>query len=183
MESLIARLLQDFEAGKMTRRQLIQSLAMVATAAYAGAGSPVAAAGGFKATSVDHISYQVSDYKRTRDFYVELLGMTMSRENANFSSCELTFGDSMLVVRNRPSQPEQAPTPRVDHFSFRVENWDTDRVKAELERRGFKPRLDTGGPAGPANYASFHVEDLDGFDLQISGFVTPGDTLYKKPGA
>ena len=125
----------------------------------------------------------MSDYKRTRDFYVNLLGMTVSRENANFSACELTFGDSMLVVRNRPTQPEQPSTPRVDHFSIRVESWDTDRVKAELERRGFKPRLDTGGPAGPPNYASFYVEDPDGFDLQISGVARPGDSLYKKPGA
>ena len=183
MESIIARLLQDFEAGRMSRRQLIQSLAMAATAAYAGAGAPVAAAGGFQTVGVDHISYQVSDYKRSRDFYSDLLGMTVSRENANFSSCELTFGDSMLVVRNRPVQSEQASAPRVDHFSFRIENWDTDRVKAELERRGFKPRLDTGGPTGPANYASFHVEDPDGFDLQISGAVKPGDSLYKKSGA
>jgi catechol 2,3-dioxygenase-like lactoylglutathione lyase family enzyme len=181
METVIARLLQDFESGKMTRRQLIQSLAIVATGVYAEAGQRAAAAGGFKALGVDHISYQVSDYKRTRDFYVDLLGMTVSRENANFSSCELTFGDSMLVVRNRPAQPEQSSTPRVDHFSFRVEDWETDRVKAELERRGFKPRLDTGGPTGPPNYASFHVEDPDGFDLQISGVVRPGDSLYKKP--
>ena len=131
MESVIARLLQDFEAGKMTRRQLIQSLAMAATAVYAGAASPVDAAGGFKTVGVDHISYQVSDYKRSRDFYVDLLGMTVTREYANFSTCELAFGDSMLVVRNRPAQPEQPSAPRVDHFSFRIENWNTDRVKGE----------------------------------------------------
>ena len=35
MEHMIARLLQDFEQGKMTRRQLIQSLALAATAASA----------------------------------------------------------------------------------------------------------------------------------------------------
>src|SRR5271169_5716859 len=38
MESLIAQLLQNFEQGKMTRRQLIQSLALAATAA-AGVGA------------------------------------------------------------------------------------------------------------------------------------------------
>jgi catechol 2,3-dioxygenase-like lactoylglutathione lyase family enzyme len=183
MEAVVARLLQDFEAGRITRRQLIQSLAMACTAAYAGTAAPVAAAGGFKTVAVDHISYQVADYKRSRDFYVDLLGMTVSREYANFSTCELTFGDSMLVVRNRPAEPQQPAAPKVDHLSFRIEGWDTDRVKRELERRGFTPRLDTGGPLAPANYASFHVEDPDGFDLQISGVVKPGDSLYKKPGA
>jgi hypothetical protein len=112
MESVIARLLQDFETGKMTRRQLIQSLAMAATAAHAAAG--VAAAGGFKAIGVDHISYQVSDYKRTRDFYAGLMGMRVSNENERFSQCELHFGNSMLLARNRP-QSGQASGARVDH--------------------------------------------------------------------
>jgi hypothetical protein len=53
-------------------------------------------------------------------------------------------------------------------------------VKAELERRKLKARLDTNG--GP-NYVSFHVQDPDGFDLQISGTAGPGDSQYKKPGA
>jgi len=55
MENIIAKLLQDFEQGKMNRRQLIQSLAM--TAAVAGAtGSAVAAEGekkAFKAVAVN----------------------------------------------------------------------------------------------------------------------------------
>ena len=36
MESVIAKLLQDFERGKMNRRQLIQSLSLAAAAAAAG---------------------------------------------------------------------------------------------------------------------------------------------------
>ena len=43
MEHIIAKLLQDFEQGKMNRRQLIQSLAMAATAASAAAPAKAAA--------------------------------------------------------------------------------------------------------------------------------------------
>jgi catechol 2,3-dioxygenase-like lactoylglutathione lyase family enzyme len=180
METVIARLLQDFDAGKMTRRQLIQSLAMAATAASATAG-PQIASGRFKTIEVDHISYQVSDYKKTRDFYADLMGMSVANENERFSQCELNFGNSILIARNRTPQSGLASGPRVDHIAYRIENWDTDKVQTELQRRGLKPRLDTGGPAGPVNYASFHVEDPDGFDLQISGVARPGDSLYKKP--
>ena len=35
MEAIIAKLLQDFEQGKMSRRQLIRSLAVTASAAAA----------------------------------------------------------------------------------------------------------------------------------------------------
>jgi catechol 2,3-dioxygenase-like lactoylglutathione lyase family enzyme len=179
METVIARLLSDFETGKVTRRHLIQSLAAIASAAASAA--PVAAAGGFKTVSLDHISLEVTDYRRTRDFYAELMGMRVENDSARFSQCELHFGDSMIIARNRPSRSGPSGA-RVDHVAYRIGNWDTDTVKAELDRRGLKPRLDTGQPIGPADYASFHVKDPDGFDLQISGTARPGDSQYKKSG-
>jgi len=52
-------------------------------------------------------------------------------------------------------------------------------VKAELERRGLKPRLQQGGAGDTPNYVSFHVEDPDGVGVQISGIARRGDSLYK----
>jgi hypothetical protein len=51
-----------------------------------------------------------------------------------------------------------------NHISFGIEPWDTDAVKAALERRGLAPRPDMQG----ANDKSWHVFDPDGRDLQIS---------------
>ncbi len=108
MENVIATLLQDFENGTMNRRQLIQSLALAATAAAAGVSAPTAAAASsFKTISLDHISYQVSSYKRTRDFYADLMGMAVSDDNGS-TQCSLHFGDSVLIARNRRRQPGQA---------------------------------------------------------------------------
>jgi len=176
MEALIARMLQDFENGSMTRRQLIHSLAVAASAVAAAPAPATAAGAGFKAVALDHVSYQVRDYKRTRDFYVDLMGMTVAQDNGK-NQCELHFGESILLPRNRAAQSGQA---RVDHIAYRIANWDTDKVRAELDRRGMKPRLDTGRPDFPADYASFHVTDPDGFDLQISGVVGPGDSQYRR---
>jgi catechol 2,3-dioxygenase-like lactoylglutathione lyase family enzyme len=177
MEHIVAKLLQDFENGKMSRRQLIQSLTIAAAAAAgaATAESSEAAANGFKAISLDHISYQVSDYRKTRDFYADLMGMTVSDDNG--SQCQLHFGESILLPRNRQKQTGRpggpAPKPTVDHIAYRIDNWDTDKVRAELEHRGLKPRLDTnsGIPIGGLPYVSFHIDDPDGFNLQISGVV------------
>jgi catechol 2,3-dioxygenase-like lactoylglutathione lyase family enzyme len=184
MEQVFAGLVKDFEDGKMNRRQLIQNLAVAAAAVWAPtAGSTqVSAQGqGFKTVTLDHISYQVADYKRTRDFYADLMGMKVTDDNGT-SQCQLHFADSLLLPRNRRQRPGEPvdpnPKPLVDHIAYTVDNWDTDRMKAELDRRGLKPRLDTGG--GP-NYVSFHVPDPDGFDLQISGTAKPGDSQYKKP--
>lgn len=185
MESVIAKLLQDFENGKMSRRQLIQSLALAATAASAtsAGASPLRPAGGFKTIALDHISFEVSDYTKIRDFYSDLMGMEVTGDNGK-NQCSLHIGDQgTIIARNhfqRQGQPvDPNPKPKVGHIAYKIDNWDTDKVKAELERRGLKPRLDTGGGNG---YASFHVIDPDGFDLQISGTPKPGDPLYKKPG-
>lgn len=160
MEHVIAQLLQDFEHGRLTRRQLIQTLALGATAASAIGVAPAAAAEGqtFKAVAVNHISYQVADYTKTRDFYTSLLGMKATQDNG--SQCYLTFGDhgSWLLARNARAG---SATPKVDHIAYTIETWDKDRVKAELDRRGLNPRVDTEN--------SFHVKDPDGFDVQISG--------------
>jgi len=162
MELIIAKLLNDFEHGRMTRRQLIQSLALTATAASAAGAAPAAAAAGegqgFTAIAVNHISYQVADYRKTRDFYANLLGMKVTQDNGR--QCYLTFGDhgSWLLARNAR---EGSSTPKVDHIAYTIDTWDKDKVKAELERRGLNPRVDTDN--------SFHVKDPDGFDLQISG--------------
>jgi catechol 2,3-dioxygenase-like lactoylglutathione lyase family enzyme len=162
MESIIAKLLQDFEQGKMSRRQLIQSLAVAASAAaavtpaIADAPPDVPA---FKAVAVNHISYQVADYAKTRDFYVGMFGMKVSQDN-NRSQCYLAFGDTFLLPRNgRPSGKN--PPPYVDHIAYTIDNWDKDKVEAELKRRGLTPKPDTED--------SFHVVDPDGFNLQISG--------------
>jgi catechol 2,3-dioxygenase-like lactoylglutathione lyase family enzyme len=159
MEYIMAKLLQDFEQGRMTRRQLIQSLALAATAtaeAVPAAESKVA-----QAVYINHISYQVADYTKTRDFYADLFGMKVSKDDGK--QCRLSVGDSLIIARNASSRPSD--TTRVDHIAYTIANWDTDKkvrdaVGAELKRRGLGVR-DTPG--------SFHIKDPDGFDVQMGG--------------
>jgi catechol 2,3-dioxygenase-like lactoylglutathione lyase family enzyme len=154
MEQLIAKLLQDFEQGKMNRRQLIQSLALAASATGAATPGLAASGKGFKAVAVNHISYQVADYARTRDFYADLLGMQVTHDDGK--QCYLAFGDTHLIPRHGRGT---AASPRVDHLAYTIENWDRKAVESELKRRGLDPR--------PDEETSFHVKDPDGFDLQI----------------
>ena len=169
MEHIIARLLQDFEHGKMTRRQLIQSLALAATGASATSAAVAAANPVAQAVTINHVSYQVADYTKTRDFYAGLFGMKVLRDNG--MQCRLKFGDNILIVRNRPSG-----TPKVDHIAYTLANWDTDKkvkgaVEAELKRRGLKVR--TTDPSAENRRAgeepSFMIEDPDGFQVQMGG--------------
>src|SRR5262249_24373165 len=81
MESVIAKLLQDLEQGKRNRRRLIQSLSLGAAAAAGIAPAARAAGKPLEALYVNHISYEVNDYKKVRDFYVDLLGMKVTEDD------------------------------------------------------------------------------------------------------
>jgi catechol 2,3-dioxygenase-like lactoylglutathione lyase family enzyme len=179
MEQLIARLLDRFEAGALSRRQFVQSMTSVAAAFAAGQGS--APPSGFRAVALDHLSYQVQDYRVTRDFYADLLGMRVSNDDGR--QCYLHFDErSRLIARNHRGQPSSdgsRPQPVIDHVSYWLADWNTDVVEAALRRRGLTPRLDLADGHG---YVSFNVRDPDGFTLQLAGMARPGDRYYDAPG-
>lgn len=158
MENMIAKLLDDFDHGRMTRRQLIKSLAVVATAAAGTTPAFGENSKRFRAVAVNHISYQVNDHAKTRDFYADLLGMKVVGDTGTQCSLIIDGTNTFVIPRNAP---QGTTPPRVDHIAYTIENWDKNAVKSELERRGLNPQPDTEN--------SFHIKDPNGFDLQISG--------------
>ena len=159
MENIIGKLLQDYEHGRMTRRQLIQTLTLGATAA-ASVGAVEAAPA--NATYINHVSMQVADYRKTRDFYAGLFGMKVT-DGRSEVECSLTCGSTIIIARNASGRP--GAKVGVDHIAYTLANWDTDKtvrpaVEAELKRRGLNIRATEGG---------FHVPDPDGFDVQMGG--------------
>ena len=159
MEQIINRLVQDYERGRITRRQLIQTLAVGVTAV---SGSAAVEAAPANATTINHVSMQVADYKKTRDFYAGLFGMNVTGDDGK-TECTLRFGDNSIIARNAAGRP--GGKVGVDHIAYTLANWDTDKsvkpaVEAELKRRGLMIRA-TGN--------SFHVQDPDGFEVQMGG--------------
>ena len=183
MESLIDGWLKDFEAGAMTRRELIErflsTAAIVAAAPSVSALTPPtipppAGPAPWKTVWLDHISYGVSDYRESAAFYRDLMGWEIQHDNRQHQ-CSMKIGNIGGVIIRNHDQAAGGGAPRaqgslrrltgvIDHGAGGIEPWETSRVKAELERRGLKPRADNVG----ANFKSFHVKDPDGWDLQIS---------------
>jgi catechol 2,3-dioxygenase-like lactoylglutathione lyase family enzyme len=195
MESVIDDLVSAFENGTVSRRRFVQTLAMIA------AGSPVAAAvaksaaaapavaslaAPWKTVWLDHISFQVSDYKKSVDFYTSLMGWRVTEDTGTQATLDIN-GIGGIIIRSKaqlrpesksagpgvplagvPAAPVSASsrppiTGVIDHISWGVQPWDTRTVQTELERRHLEPVSDMGGA-----YQSFHVKDPDGWDLQIS---------------
>lgn len=117
--------------------------------------APVASRAPMKAIGINHISYQCADYKKTRDFYAELLGVPVSKDDGK--QAYLWFGDAFMVVRN---SPDGSTKPVIDHVAWTLADWDKDRISAELKKHGLEARADATGK-------SVMTKDLNGYPLQL----------------
>jgi catechol 2,3-dioxygenase-like lactoylglutathione lyase family enzyme len=144
MEIAISKLVKSYEDGKLSRRDLVRGLALLA------AGSGAAQTAGFQSSTIDHVSVYVSDLRRSTEFYQRVFGGAVQiREGNNV----VTAGKSRIVLR--PGKPPG----RVDHFALGVENFNQGSVTADLKARGAVPLQETD--------IGFHVRDPDGFPVQL----------------
>ncbi len=135
---------------------------------------------GWKTMWIDHLSFQVTNYKESASFYSNLLGWKETYDEG--SQHELMIGEvGDIIVRGgnpndrnfRNGSAAEARSAKVDHISFGISPWDTDGVKAELEKRGLKAEVDTStnDDIHVAAYKSYHTTTPNGYNLQIS-YVT-----------
>ena len=160
MEREISELVGCFEHGHLSRRDLIRSLTMLAGTTggtqVRGLERPPPA---FKGTGINHISYSVANYARTRDFYAQVLGARIANDVPSRAQCELHVGESYILPRT--ARGGRRP-PVVDHIAVSIADWDKSRIEGILRRGGLRFRADLDIPND-----SVHLTDPDGYDLQL----------------
>ncbi len=139
---------------------------------------------GWKTVWLDHLSLGAANYKASASFYSNLLGWKETYDEG--SQHELTIGEvgDIIIRGGNPNDPNfekggaPARSARIDHISFGIEPWDTDGVKAELEKRGLKAQIDTStrDDIHVAAFKSYHTATPNGYNLQIS-YVTHDNRL------
>jgi catechol 2,3-dioxygenase-like lactoylglutathione lyase family enzyme len=131
----------------------------------------------WKTVWLDHISFEVSNYKETVAFYSALLGWLPGTDEGSQNQCEIGDVGDIIIRRggggNRGGGAGTMPLARraaMGHIAFGITPFDPDQVKAELDRRGLTARVDTGGRGDihTSSYKSYHTTTPNGFDLQIS---------------
>ena len=157
MDVVIAELVDRFERGGLTRRQLIQGLtALVA----AGSTSEAAAAqsAGLKATGIDHTSVLVTDMQRSAEFYRRIFGLIPVSEDKANRILRLGTGGAG-VNATIVSLRQQNPPGLIDHFAISVDGFNRDAVTQTLKQHGLTPEnnIEFG----------FHIKDPDGAVVQI----------------
>jgi len=168
MEHIIASLLQDFEAGKMNRRQLIRSLSVAASAAAVVGVTPASAAS-LNTVGINHISYRVANSSKTRDFYSGLLGLKVSNDTG--TKCRLDAGGVSFHVQ--PGEDEVTRrTPVIDHIAYDIANT-KDEILAQMKRLGIPQQHELNHPPAKSGKKkeegnSVQVKDPDGFHVTLS---------------
>ncbi len=151
MNNLITDLVDRFDRGTLSRRQLMQGL--TALAAAGGALPAAAQQAPFKSSRLDHISVQTANLARSVEFYTKVFGLKILSEDKGNRIARM--GVTKVIV----SLHEKTPVGVVDHFAIAIDDFDTGQVTAELAKLGLKPENHPD--------AGFCVRDPDGVPVQI----------------
>ena len=190
MEQNVAKLIQNHEQGKLSRRELMQGLAVIATAASAAGMAPLSAAAEtkLKGIGINHVALDVYEYDlhKLRDFYTDLLGMELGQginESTHTTTvCRLRCGNEFIYLRNGAHKPPKypRPTPAIDHIAMTMDPWEDQEdqltihgaptVAAELSRRKIELMTDT---------RDVMFKDPFGFNIQVVGKYRDPTSEYK----
>jgi len=108
---------------------------------------------------LNHIVLHVQDVGRAKQFYTELLGMTVDREND--AQAFLHCGHQGVALFKKQGDAPLTTGDDLNHLAFDVESGTSEALKAELEQHGVK----VSGRPGDPHCIYFH--DPDGHRLQL----------------
>jgi catechol 2,3-dioxygenase-like lactoylglutathione lyase family enzyme len=149
MQKILSKLLDNYEQGKLSRRELIRLLAGTAAA---GAGSSFLSGSTFRGVAINHVALRVTDVRRSRDFYQKHFAMPVLHESDR--DCFLGLGKNFLTLFQNQS-------PGLDHYCISIENFSPDAVMEELKRQGLNPRR-------PQGTDRIYFPDPDNLTVQVS---------------
>jgi catechol 2,3-dioxygenase-like lactoylglutathione lyase family enzyme len=134
---------------------------------------------------ISHFTIFVSESKRSFDFYQSVFAMPVSGHQGPTPLLGVGAGGPFLTIAGGGGGGRgPGPMPGINHASFRMRNFETEKVMKALESFGIKPRpSDARGPAGPMQSyitmrmpnrggapegtAELYFTDPDGILLQI----------------
>ena len=140
----IEGLVANFEARRLSRRELVTAIAaMVASAAAPAAAQDAAVTKVAQGRTINHVSMAVADVERSAAFYKALLGLKeVSRPGNGGINLGLSVGFLGLYKLPNPGT--------VNHFCIGVDDFDPEQMADRLKAQGIHATVDRN----PANRTS-----------------------------
>jgi catechol 2,3-dioxygenase-like lactoylglutathione lyase family enzyme len=165
----VAAMVEQFVAGRVTRRELVRGLTALVAAAAAGRPDGAHAqqrSSTFQALGLNHLALRVTDLDRSQAFYERHLGMTRIPSGAA-SPRLMACGPHVLNLF-------KATAPQMDHVCFTVPDYDAKVAADRLRALGIAPEVEGD---------RVHFLDPDGYKLQVGGPNAGGQQLMPPPAA
>jgi lactoylglutathione lyase len=160
MQTQIVKMINDFEHGRLSRRQLIACLTGMFAASLGGAtiafadqqagqaaAKPTELGPTFVATNINHIALNVTDVQRSQKWYEKHLGLKPTGREGF-----LTTGKGWLALF-------QGEKPGLNHYCYSIANYDPADAVARLKAAGLTPRREDG---------RVYFADPDGIECQVA---------------
>ena len=119
-----------------------------------------------KATSMDHVNMNVRDLAKTVEFYKNLFGFEIKKEDNSPNKMDVPSkiigNDSIKLCLYE--DPQVTPTGGIAHFGFHVENFDD--IMQKCKELGVEVLYD--GPVDFEKSSSVYIKDPTGYDIELS---------------
>ena len=149
-------LVEDFERGLLSRRQLASRLMGLGAALSVMTRSARAIdeeSNTFQATGLSHVALNVSSVPRSRDFYIKHLGLKVIRDGGE-DNCFLGGGDDFFLTLFKGERPG------LNHYCYAIRDYTAEQAEEKLKAAGLKPRREGN---------RVYFPDPDGIEVQVAG--------------
>jgi catechol 2,3-dioxygenase-like lactoylglutathione lyase family enzyme len=149
-------LVEDFERGVLSRRQLVSQLMGLGAALTVMQRTAVAnqgERGTFQATGLSHVALNVRSVPTSRDWYIKHLGLKVMMENGE-DNCFLGSGDGFFLTLFKGEHPG------LNHYCYAIKGYDVEKAEEKLKAAGLKPRREGD---------RIYFPDPDGITVQVAG--------------
>ena len=167
MSAAIEQLVRRYERGRMTRRELVLALTVLAAARPAAAAPAAQGAAPIRVHTMNHVTVVVSDLQRSQDFYQRVLGLPL----VTTQGTERDWDAPTVPVLAVGGGPEfialsQGDRPHINHFCLGVENFDANEAAAQLAGHGIEARIRMRADSDPPA-EELMFSDPDGIPVQL----------------
>jgi catechol 2,3-dioxygenase-like lactoylglutathione lyase family enzyme len=134
----------------------------------------------FQIRHLDHLVLRVTDLDAMMRFYIDVLGCSVEKVQADLGLYQLRAGTALIdlvpidgPLGRKGGAPPGKEARNLDHFCLRVDPYDADEIITHLKRHGVEtgPVVSRYGAEGQG--PSIYAEDPEGNTVELKGPAWP----------